>query len=212
MLHKDPYLIAPETFELIVRLQKEPELDQFYLVGGTSLALQLGHRNSIDIDLFTTSEFENSILIDHLAAEGIKIDIKLNVKNTIIGFLNGIKVDFVRHNYPLINEPITEEGVTMLSLQDIAAMKIHAITNSGKRLKDFVDIYYLLERFCMEELVECYTHKYTNFNPMIALRALSYFDDIDPDIDPPKMQKPLPIEKITSRIKDAVLHPKKTYE
>ena len=58
MLHKDPFIIAPATFQLIQELQNLPELKSFVLVGGTSLALQLGHRNSIDIDLFTHKEFD----------------------------------------------------------------------------------------------------------------------------------------------------------
>ncbi len=61
MLHKNPLIIAPHTFQLIQQLQSLPELADFYLVGGTSLALQLGHRNSIDIDLFTQIDFEDNV-------------------------------------------------------------------------------------------------------------------------------------------------------
>ena len=67
MLHKKPFIIAPKTFKLIQQLQAVPELKEFYLVGGTALALQLGHRNSIDIDLFTKNEFEAADLISLLS-------------------------------------------------------------------------------------------------------------------------------------------------
>ena len=71
MLHKNPSLISPHTFQLIQQLQSLPELNSFYLVGGTALALQLGHRNSIDIDLFTQTGFEDNEIITLLKA-GIK--------------------------------------------------------------------------------------------------------------------------------------------
>jgi len=211
MLHRDPFLIAPETFKLIIDLQNLMELKEFNLVGGTALALQIGHRNSIDIDLFCQGEFNNQQLLELLNNSNFQIDVKLNVKNSIIGFINGIKVDFIRHNFPIIRPVVLEEGIRMLSIEDIAAMKLHAITNSGKRLKDFIDIYFLLEQYCLDDLIDFYTAKYPNYNPMIALRAVSYFGDIDLEIDPPKLLKPLSFEEVTSRIREAVLNSQKTF-
>lgn len=68
MLHRDPFVISPHTFQLIQHLQMLPELKDFFLVGGTSLALQLGHRNSIDIDLFTQNDFDENEILDLLKA------------------------------------------------------------------------------------------------------------------------------------------------
>ncbi|MEQ8808536.1 MAG: hypothetical protein RIE59_05660, partial [Imperialibacter sp.] len=129
----------------------------------------------------------------------------------IIGFIEGVKVDFVRHNYPLVMPPITEEGITFLGKEDIAAMKLNAISNSGKRLKDFIDVYFLLEHFSMDEMVGFYATKYPNFNPLIALRSVNYFEDIDPAIDPPRLRANLPLPEIKKRINDAVLHSKKRF-
>jgi len=206
MLHKDPFVIDPFTFELTQKLQALPELKDFYLVGGTALALQLGHRNSIDIDLFTNTLYDKDLIISTLTFAGFKFVPEYIFKNSIIGFVNEVKVDFIFHPYPLIKEPITEEGITFLSLEDITAMKLNAITNSGKRLKDFIDVYYLLEHFSIHQMLEFYTTKYKDFNPLIALKSINYFDDIDPDIDPPKLKIKLPLEKIKKRINDAVLH------
>ena len=114
------------------------ELREFYLVGGTSLTLQLGHRDSIDIDLFTSQDINNQRLIDYINASGFDFDVKLNVRNTIIGFIEGVKVDFVRHNYPLVKPPITEEDITFLGKEDIAAMKLNAI--SLRSVNYFYDI------------------------------------------------------------------------
>lgn len=210
MLCKDPFIIHPETFNLIQELQSLDYLKDFYLVGGTALALKLGHRNSIDIDLFTQHEFDDNDLLENLLE---KFDLKLvyNRKNTIICSINEVKTDFIRHNYPLINNPITEEGITFLSLEDICAMKLHAIQNSGKRLKDFIDIYFLLEHFSLNQMLNFYEIKYQHSNKLIALRAINYFEDIDPSIDPPILKKPIPIAKIKKRIQEATLHGNKKF-
>ena len=210
MSHKNPELIEQATFELIQQLQNFSELKEFYLVGGTALTLQFGHRNSVDIDLFSTKDFLDSTIINFLRTK-FTIDLVYNKPNSIICIINGVKVDFIKHDYPIIEQIITEEGIRMLSPQDICAMKLNAIQNSGQRLKDFIDIYFLLEHFSIKQMLEFYSKKYPIMNPVIALRAITYFDDIDPNIDPPKLVTPLPLEKIKKRIVDAVLHSNKTF-
>jgi hypothetical protein len=211
MLHKDPFIIAPETFWLIQQLQAIPELKEFYLVGGTALALQLGHRNSIDIDLFTLNEFDDAGIIE-LVSKQYNVNEIFRRKSTVICLVNNIKTDFIRHNYPLLRPPITEEGISFLSKEDIAAMKFHAIIQSGKRLKDFIDIYFLLEHFNMKQMVGFFADKYTYSNPMIAMKAVNFFGDIDENTDPPKMLKPLPLKKIIKRIQDATQKPEKIFK
>ena len=210
MLHKDHFIIAKATFELLHELQSLPELKNFVLVGGTSLALQMGHRNSIDIDLFCQEDFDDDPLLDFLK---LKYDVKeiYRRKNTIISLINNIKTDFIKHNNPYILAPITEEGITFLSKEDISAMKLNAIVNSGKRLKDFIDIYFLLEHFSLNQMLEFYCKKYTYSNAMIALKAVGYFDDIDAAIDPPKLKNPLPLPTIQKRIMEAIKKPFKMF-
>ncbi|MFN5307510.1 MAG: nucleotidyl transferase AbiEii/AbiGii toxin family protein [Bacteroidota bacterium] len=210
MLHKNPELIEQATFELIQQLQNFSELKEFYLVGGTALTLQFGHRNSLDIDLFSTKDFLDSTIINFLRTK-FTIDLVYNKPNSIICIINGVKVDFIKHDYPIIEQIITEEGIRMLSPQDICAMKLNAIQNSGQRLKDFIDIYFLLEHFSIKQMLEFYSKKYPIMNPVIALRAITYFDNIDPNIDPPKLVTPLPLEKIKKRIVHAVQHSNKTF-
>lgn len=210
MLHKDPFIIAPETFKLIQQLQAISELKEYYLVGGTALALQLGHRNSIDIDLFTKDEFEAADIINLLSPE-YSITATLLRKGTLLAVVNNIKTDFIRHNYPLLRPPITEEGISFLNKEDIAAMKFHAIIQSGKRLKDFIDIYFLLQHFSMKQMVEFFSIKYTYSNPMIAMKAVNYFNDLDESMDPPKMLKPLSLKKIIARIQEATQKPDKIF-
>ncbi|MCF2499481.1 nucleotidyl transferase AbiEii/AbiGii toxin family protein [Dyadobacter chenhuakuii] len=211
MLYKDPFVIHPDTFKLIQRIQAIPELKNFYLVGGTSLALQIGHRNSIDIDLFTNVIFETSELIE-LLRESFKVEVAYQKStNNLFTFIDNIKTDFIRHDYTLIKQPQIEEGITLLGLEDIAAMKVNAIINSGKRLKDFVDIYFLLEHFSLNEIISFFETKYPHMNPLIVLKSLSYFNDIDPEMDPPKMKVKLPISKIQQRIEQAIISGNKLF-
>jgi Nucleotidyl transferase AbiEii toxin, Type IV TA system len=210
MLHKDPFIISPKTFELIQQLQSIEPLKDFHLVGGTALALLLGHRNSIDIDLFTRNEFDAEEL-QNLLSQNYTFSATLFRKNSVLASINNIKTDFIRHNYPIIKPIIEQEGIRMLSKEDITAMKFHAIIQSGKRLKDFIDIYFLLQHFSMSQMIEFFTEKYTYTNPMIALKAVNYFGDIDENIDPPKLFKPLKISQITSRIQEATQKPSKIF-
>ena len=210
MLYKSPFIISPHTFQLIQQLQSLPELTGFYLVGGTSLALQLNHRNSIDIDLFTQSDFDDNAIIE-LLQKNYKTAEIFRRKNTIITLLDNVKTDFIKHDYPLINAPITEEGITYLGKEDIAAMKLHAIIQSGKRLKDFIDIYFLLQYFTMDQLIAFFVKKYSYSNSLIALKAVTYFDDIDENIDPPKLLQPLPLAVIKKRILPAAQKPHITF-
>jgi len=210
MLHKEPDIVSAETFLLIQQLQAIPELNNFYLAGGTALALQLGHRNSVDIDLFSRLDFDSAMIINFLNSRFSFREIFVR-KNTIIGLINNIKVDFIVHPYENINAPITEEGITFLSKEDITAMKLNAIINSGQRLKDFIDIYFLLEYFSIEDMLVFFEKKYPNVNTLIALKAISYFGDIDETIDSPKLTKPLPVEKIKKRITEAVKNTHKVF-
>jgi hypothetical protein len=210
MLHKDPFVISPETLQLIQQLQSLPALKDFFLVGGTALALQLGHRNSIDIDLFSRQDFTTE-KIEGLLSDKFTYTTTLARKNTILAVVNNIKTDFIKHDHPLILPPITEEGITFLSKEDITAMKFHAIIQSGRRLKDFIDIYYLLQHFCMEKMIDFFTKKYSYSNPMIAMKAVNYFDDIDENSDPPNLLKPVTLSQVKKRIQEATLKPSKIF-
>jgi hypothetical protein len=135
----------------------------------------------------------------------VEVSSKRNV-NSLFTFINDVKTDFIRHNYTLIKPAKTEEGITFLSAEDISAMKLNAIINSGKRLKDFVDIYFLLEHFSLNQIISFFEMKYPHMNAVIALKSLSYFDDIDAELDPPKMKIKLTLTQIRKRIEQAILN------
>src|SRR5580765_4794472 len=111
MLHKDPRVIAPGTFSLIQQLQALPELKEFCLLSGTALALQLGHRDSVDIDFFTQKDLKPQRLGAFLTT---KFNVRLDHEdeNTLLTSINNVKVDFIKHSYRNINLPLIEEGIT----------------------------------------------------------------------------------------------------
>jgi hypothetical protein len=142
-----------------------------------------------------------SVLQNHFEVE---VSFKRDSR-TLLAFVNGIKTDFIRHNYNLIKSPRNEDGITFLSTEDISAMKLNAIVNSGKRLKDFVDVYFLLEHFSLNEMLSFFQRKYAHMNSLIVLKSISYFDDIDLETDPPRMVAALSLPEIFGRINQAVL-------
>lgn len=186
MIHSDSVLA--ETLDLLKNIQSKVYMEDFILVGGTALALQLGHRKSIDLDFFCQKSFNTDQLQGELFSDfGFTTDVVDT--NTLIGSINEIKVDLIKHAYPYTKNPIELGGVKYASMQDIAAMKLNAISNSGKRVKDFIDMYFLLKEFTLEEMLTFYCKKYgQEFPPLHVLKSLTYFDEVDLN-DWPEMLK-----------------------
>ena len=176
MLYKKS--VDKKTLDLLIQLQAKKYLEKFYLVGGTALALQIGHRKSVDIDLFSDFSFDITQILENLSAD---FDFKLffSAENTIKGSINRVQVDILAHRYPLVLEPLKEDKIMMLSLQDITAMKLNAITGSGQRVKDFIDIYYLLRKFTIAEMISFYKTKYKQYNEVNVLKSITYFNDVN---------------------------------
>jgi hypothetical protein len=155
---------------------------QLRLVGGTSLALQIGHRLSVDIDLFGTLEVDEFELIKVLNNLGV-VTLLNKTQNTNIYLINGIKVDLVNYPYPWLEEAKCENKLILAGKKDIAAMKIAAITGRGSK-KDFTDLYFLLKEFSLKEILDFYKLKYYDASELMALKSLSFFDDADEEEDP----------------------------
>ena len=171
--------IEPGTLQLLKSLQSLPLLQGLRLVGGTALALQLGHRKSVDLDLF------GEISVDPLEFRGVleeehTITILKESRNINIYMVDGIKVDFVNYAYSWIDDPVAEEGITLAGIKDIAAMKVAAVIGRGTK-KDFVDINRLLQVLPLQELLNLYLQKYPDGSLFIAMKSLSYFADAEND-------------------------------
>ncbi len=198
--------VEEHTLVLLKALQQSHLLDGTRLVGGTALALQLGHRFSIDLDLFGTIEASTEEFMEEFTSLGFSCILKRDTKAIKMFYINNIKVDFVRYPYPWLEAAIETEGVRMAALKDIAAMKLSAITNRGTR-KDFVDIYFLLQHFKLNEMLDFYVQKYPQGSPFMVLRSLTYFEDAEEE-PLPRIYARLTWEKIKACIQEAVL----TYE
>lgn len=195
--------IAPETRDLLVAIQSIPELSETRLVGGTALALQLGHRISIDLDIF--GKWDYSINLADLFSEIGTVEKVNATPNGRMAFfyINGIKVDCVSYDkYQWLSPPIEENGIRLADIKDIGAMKINAIINRGTR-KDFIDLARLLETYPLNEMVMWYQEKYPDANAALVVRSLSYFDDAE-SMPCPRMLIPLDWDSVKNRIAAAV--------
>lgn len=180
MLHHQA--VAPGTFRLLTLISSIPELANFNLAGGTALALQIGHRISVDLDFFGDRKFSTGEILDLLI--NVKpLSIISQEKNILILNVQGIKVDFVNYRYPLISAPLIQESVRLLGVMDIAAMKLAAIAGRGRK-RDFYDLYFLLKELSLREMIELYNKKYEDGSEMMVARSLTFFDDADTDETP----------------------------
>jgi predicted nucleotidyltransferase component of viral defense system len=161
---------------------KIPELEDFRLVGGTSLALQYGHRNSIDIDLFADKSFDE-IDLARVLSQFDKVQNLLSTKYIKTYLINDIKVDIVNYSYPWIGKLLIEDHIRMADVVDIAAMKINAITNRGSK-KDFYDLDMILDHYTLKDILEFYQKKYYDGTVFMALKSLTYFVDAEVEEDP----------------------------
>lgn len=174
--------IYPETLELLEIMMNDLELKNFRLAGGTAIALFCGHRISYDLDFFTDLPIHKKVLTSYLI-EKYGCTINANYDYLISGFINyknkSIKVDFVKY-YPWIKNTVNYKNIRLADLGELAAMKLQAITNRGKR-RDFYDVFVLLKYFSINELQILYANKFPDGNFALVLKSLEYTVDADKD-------------------------------
>ncbi len=194
--------VEPRTLELLNDLMQKKYLRQYILVGGTALALQIGHRQSDDLDLFTITDFKSDDII-RVLLKNYDLKLVLQMPQTVICEINNIKVDFIRFNYPFIRPILTTDGIRMLSIEDIAPMKLDAITGRGSK-KDFFDLYFLLQLFDIDKLLTLYQEKYPHQTTFHIVRSLTYFADAEAEPDPLVLNGKVTWEKVKKNIQKAV--------
>jgi predicted nucleotidyltransferase component of viral defense system len=173
-------------------------LNSFVLVGGTALALQLGNRESIDLDMFSTADFSaNEVLSSLLNDYQIVVNNQLTQK--LISTINQVKVDFIKFHYPFIRPFVVIENIRMASVEDIAAMKLDAITGRGSK-KDFYDLYFLLQQFSIDDLFSFYIEKYPHQTTFHVIRSLTYFEDAEIQPNPIVFDKTITWEVVKHKI------------
>lgn len=169
--------VKDETLELLKNIMSDATFRDFCLAGGTALALIMGHRISVDLDLFTSVGFDSSKLEKYLQANyGFKGSYM--EEYTLKGEVDGVKLDFLRHDYRDVSPRFIEDSIRFYDIEDIAAMKLLAIADNGTRLKDFVDIAYLSTKMSLDDMLKAFELKYSQTNSIRALKGLTYYEDI----------------------------------
>jgi len=194
--------LTPETQQAFHKAASLPFISQFYLAGGTGLALHLGHRFSMDLDFFSPSPDAvgpdvRAALRESLddptlrQAQDTALSITHDKDATFVATWRGVGISFFRlHLYPLVQQPVLVEGVPVATVEEIGAMKLASIIGRGTR-KDLVDLYYILQQVTIERLSEVAAVKYARVRSFAisATLALAYFEDAEalpmpPMIDP----------------------------
>jgi len=188
------------VFESLGKLQW---MDDYYLAGGTALALQLGHRKSVDLDFFSIQDFELNKLESSLKEVG-RVKVLSKDEGTLHVNLNNVLVSFLRYRYKLLYKKINFEDVNMADWRDIACMKISAISDRGSK-KDFVDLHFLLKQISLQKILSLFERKYKGieYNKVHILKSLVFFDDAEKDPSP-KMLESVTWSDIKRDIKKSV--------
>ena len=195
MLHYEA--IETQTLELLNQLIKVEEFSGLRLVGGTALALHIGHRKSVDLDLFGSIKSDKITIFNILSSLG-KTKIISETENIHVFNVGKIKVDIVNYPYPWLEEKIVKDNIPLAGIKDIAAMKLAAITGRGSK-KDFFDLFFLLNHFSLRDLLHFYQEKYEDGSPFLVLKSLAYFADAELDPDP-LLIEPISWDKVKTSI------------
>jgi predicted nucleotidyltransferase component of viral defense system len=178
-------ILSDHLKELLTRtLQTVREVyGQFYLAGGTALALQLGHRRSDDLDFFCEHDFDGEQLAQDILRIGGTIDTES--PGTLHASMAGPKLSFFRYPYPLIGDTWTIGGIRAASVEDIACMKVIAIAQRAEK-KDFFDMYEVLKLYSPFLLRELVMRKYgeKRINCYHVVRSFFYFDEVERSLNP----------------------------
>ncbi len=182
-------VINKKTKRVLAALVRSNLIKDFYLAGGTALALQYGHRKSIDLDWFKQQSFNTVKLKRDLAALG-KIVVDSEEKDTFNLNLAGVKLSFLGYPYKLLFPLLNWQGIKIADHRDIACMKLDAVSSRGSK-KDFIDLHFFLQDYSLADLLKLFAKKYKGieYNKLHILRSLVYFIDADKEPMPLMLRK-----------------------
>lgn len=199
--------LAPKTKTFLSKISDQNFLNQFYLSGGTALALWQGHRESEDLDFFTETSFDPIRLQSELEKitnlSGLELD-----KGTLNCHADDVQLQFLHYPYGLLNKPIPWQGINLSSVEDIACTKLLTISSRGSK-KDFIDLYFILKEYSLKNLFTLLKNKYpkTDYNQLHILKSLVYFSDAE--------SQPMPRMHVNvswEQIKDSIISTIKSHQ
>ena len=178
--------ITPAALELLKQLSSCKELDEFGLGGGTSIALRIGHRISIDLDFFINKEFDTARLFDFITKKFPSAELLFEKNQTLLFIVNDIKTDFVLYPFPWLHPFEVTNGIKLVSIYDIIPMKLQAVSIRNAK-KDYWDISALLQQFTLQEMLTIFKNKFPQIDTGFIVHSLTDFEKADTERDPDKL-------------------------
>lgn len=181
-------IIDKKRYELLKKIAETISIQDYYMIGGTALSLQLGLRESFDFDFCVPNMFSNEILLEELRKIG-KVEVKQNQKGTCDVIINDVQVSFFYYPNEIIGDIVVTEEIPNLriaSILDIAIMKIVAIGGRGSK-KDFFDMYNIMKKcdISIKQIAEGLIRKCgKDINYVNIIMGLSYFEDAEEELLP----------------------------
>ena len=175
--------VEPATLELLKRICSLSPFENFALGGGTNLALRLGHRISVDLDFFTDSTYQNTIIFQAITKEFPAAELLFEQNQTMMFSIDTIKVDFILYPFKWLHPFETINNARLIAVQDIIPMKLQALSNRFSK-KDFWDIAFLLNNFSLSEMLEIFKSKFPQIDPGYIIHSLTNFEDAEREQNP----------------------------
>lgn len=175
--------VAPVTLELLKTICAISELESFGLGGGTSLALRMGHRLSIDLDFFTNTNFNAGFVFQIISKKFPSAELLFEQNQTMMFTINDVKVDFILYPFTWLQPFDIIEGTRLLSIEDIIPMKLQAASNRNAK-KDYWDIAALLKKYSLDKMLKIFTGKFPQVDIGFIIHSLTDFEKADTELDP----------------------------
>jgi len=199
--------LPPATSKTLDQIKNLNCLKKFYLTGGTTLSLLIGHRESEDLDFFNRNDFDPLQVQKEISEIG-KLKNTSIEEGTLNTYFEGVKLQFLHYPYDLLDDFIKWNEINLSSISDIACTKLITISMRGSK-KDFIDLFFILKQMTLEELFAKLEKKYTNtqYNSPHILKSLIYFNEAD--------QQPMPRMKTKvswQQVKDFIIKQTKSFK
>ena len=175
--------VPPATMGLLKKTATLTKLASFGLGGGTALALRFGHRLSVDLDFFTNSPFDTSLLFQLITKKFPSAELLFEKNQTMMFSIDDIKVDFVLYPFPWLQPFDTIEEIKLLSVDDIIPMKLQAVSNRNAK-KDYWDLTALLHQYSLAEMLRIFKIKFPQIDTGFIIHSLTDFEKADSELDP----------------------------
>ena len=195
--------VAPATLELLKAICAMNELESFALGGGTSLALRMGHRVSIDLDFFTNTNFSTNSVFQIISKKFSSAELLFEKNQTMLTTINDIKVDFVLYPFPWLHSFDVIEGIRLLSVEDIIPMKLQAASNRNAK-KDYWDIAALLNDYSLPTMLKVFASKFPQIDVGFIIHSLTDYEKADTELDPDTSDDETTWDEIKMQLTNAV--------